>query len=386
MDFAYDDEQEALRDAVRGLLGKAYGDFENRRSATDSEAGYDDTVWQGLAEMGVLGLPFAEEHGGMGAGPVEAGIVAEELGRVLAPEPFLTSVLMAGAVVSAAGTDEQRAELLGGLSEGAHAARAGPPRAAAPVGVPGAADRVRDGRRLAPRRRQGARRPGRSRRRARRERRPAGRRHRGVRRRRRRRRRRAHGVPHPRRRPRGEGRLLRHPGDAAGGAGRRRHRCRWRRTLDGARIVAGHEVVGHMSAALEATRDYLTSRKQFGVPLKTFQALTFRAADMYVDLELTRSTVLWATMVLDAASADGDWAPVVEAASRAGLQVSRAGPRVTQEAIQLHGGIGMTAEYSVGHHLSRVTAIEHQLGDGSFHLARLAAARRRARGGRPAAR
>src|SRR4051812_48130580 len=68
--------------------------------------------------MGVLGLPFAEEDGGMGAGPVEVGIVAQELGRVLAPEPFLTSVVLAGGIIAAAGTDEQRTELIGALSSG----------------------------------------------------------------------------------------------------------------------------------------------------------------------------------------------------------------------------------------------------------------------------
>jgi alkylation response protein AidB-like acyl-CoA dehydrogenase len=372
MDFAYDDEQEALRDAVRGLLGKTYADFENRRSATDSEAGFDGSVWQGLAEMGVLGLPFAEEHGGMGAGPVEAGIVAEELGRVLAPEPFLTAVLMAGSVVSAAGTDDQRAELLGGLSEGrmllALAHHEPRRRWGSPVRV--TASEADGGWRL-----DGVKEPvvqgGR-----------------------------ADVLVVSAALPDGGTGVFLVDGDASG-VERTTYRTHdggraakivlsgatatplgepgadataaLATTMDGARILAGHEVVGHMASALEATREYLTSRKQFGVPLKTFQALTFRAADMYVDLELTRSTVLWATMVLDATSADGDWAPVVEAASRAGLQVSRAGRRVTQEAIQLHGGIGMTAEYSVGHHLSRITAIEHQLGDGSFHLARLAA-------------
>ncbi len=372
MDFSYDDEQEALRDAVRGLLGKAYGDFENRRSATDSEAGYDDKVWKGLAEMGVLGLPFAEEHGGTGAGPIEAGIVAEEIGKVLAPEPFLSSVLMAGAVVSAVGTDDQRSELLGGLSEGstllalAHAE----PRRRWGTPVRLAASEKDGGWRL-----DGVKEPvvqgGR-----------------------------ADVLVVSAALPDGGTGVFVVDGDADGlerssyrthdggraakvafsstpatplGEGGADATVPLATTLDAARIVAGHEVLGHMSSALTATRDYLTSRKQFGVPLKTFQALTFRAADMYVAVELTRSTVLWATMVLDAAPASGDWASVVEAASRAGLQVSRAGRKVTQEAIQLHGGIGMTAEYSVGHHLSRVTAIEHQLGDGSFHLARLAA-------------
>src|SRR6476620_8279568 len=118
MDFTYDDEQEALREAVRGLVGKTYADFENRRRTVAADPGYDETLWSRLAEMGVLGLPFSEEDGGMGAGPIEVGIVAHELGRVLAPEPFLTSVVLAGGVVAAAGTAEQRAEVLGALASG----------------------------------------------------------------------------------------------------------------------------------------------------------------------------------------------------------------------------------------------------------------------------
>jgi alkylation response protein AidB-like acyl-CoA dehydrogenase len=123
-----------------------------------------------------------------------------------------------------------------------------------------------------------------------------------------------------------------------------------------------------MEVALSSTCDYLKSRKQFGVTLNTFQALTFRAADMYVSLELGRSMALWATMVLAA----GNPAATHEAASRAGLQVSRTGRHVGQEAIQLHGGIAMTAEYSIGTYTSRLTALDHLLGDGRYHLAELA--------------
>src|SRR3954453_21707320 len=118
MNFTYDEEQQGLREAVRGLVGKSYADYENRRRTVADEPGFGEKLWARLAEMGVLGLPFAEEYGGMGAGPVEIGIVAQELGRVLAPEPFLTSVVLAGGVVAAAGTDAQKEELLGALASG----------------------------------------------------------------------------------------------------------------------------------------------------------------------------------------------------------------------------------------------------------------------------
>ncbi len=129
-----------------------------------------------------------------------------------------------------------------------------------------------------------------------------------------------------------------------------------------ATVAYCHEALGAMDSALKMTTDYLTTRKQFGMTLNRFQALTFRAADMYTSLELTRSIVTWATMVL--ADDDSDAEKKREAASRAKLQVSRAGRHIGQEAIQLHGGIGMTAEYAVGHLTARLTAIDHLLGDG----------------------
>jgi alkylation response protein AidB-like acyl-CoA dehydrogenase len=102
------------------------------------------------------------------------------------------------------------------------------------------------------------------------------------------------------------------------------------------------------------------------VPLKTFQALTHRAADMYVHCELANSMSLYATMSL----AEGVVDPTV--ASRAKLAVGRAARYVGQEALQMHGGIGLTAEYPVGHYISRLTAIEHALGNSETHLRSLA--------------
>jgi alkylation response protein AidB-like acyl-CoA dehydrogenase len=369
MDFSYDDEQEALRDSVRGLLGKAYGDFEQRRRAVAEEPGFDESLWRRLAELGVLGLPFAEEYGGMGAGPVEVALVCEEVGRVIAPEPFLTGVVLAGGLVAAAGTPEQRGDVLGALAEGtlvpafAHLEPGGRWQAGA-VAVTAA----RDGEQW---RLDGVKEP----------------------------------VPHGARadllvvsaalpdggtglflvEPDAEG-LTREgypthdggrtarvalsgtPATALGEPGADATET-IERVLDEARVAACHQALGAMSFALTTTTDYLKSRKQFGVTLNKFQALTFRAADMYVSLELARSTALWATLVLDA----GDPSAGHDAATRAALQVSRSGRHIGQEAIQLHGGIGMTAEYSVGHHTSHLTALEHLLGDGRHHLGVLAA-------------
>jgi alkylation response protein AidB-like acyl-CoA dehydrogenase len=338
MDFTLDDEQEALRDAVRGLL-KQYDpavDAERRRQVTAKDPGYDEELWGRLAEMGLLGLPFAEDDGGAGAGPVEVAIVCEEIGRVLAPEPYVASVVLAGGLVAALGSDEQRAELLGGLASGDRLLAYAEGAVAEPVVQGARADTVvwnLDGELFV-----------------------------------------GPTPPHPQANPTHDGgraaRLeldrssvapLGHGGDAAATVALVTAR---------ARIAACHEALGAMDSALRMTTAYLTTRKQFGVTLNRFQALTFRAADLYTALELTRSIVTWATMV--AAESD-DPAAVLAAAARAKLQTARAGRLIGQEAIQLHGGIGMTAEYAVGHYTSRLTALNHWLGDADEQVRLLSA-------------
>jgi alkylation response protein AidB-like acyl-CoA dehydrogenase len=366
MDFTLDSEQTALRDAVRGLLGKAYGSSADRRTVTKTDPGWDERTWQRLAEMGALGLPFAEEDGGFGAGPVEVSIVAEEIGRVIAPEPYVEAVVLAGGLVAAAGTAEQRAEIIGALAEGTLVPAFAHTEAQGRYGQRAyAVTATKDGDAWT-----------------------------------------LSGVKEPvlggaradllvvsAATEGGTGLFLVQP-DASGltrtsyttfDGGRAAHvafdstpatplgepgadqSAAIAQAVAAAQIAYGHEALGAMAYALTATTEYLKSRKQFGVPLMTFQALTFRAADMYVSLELARSTVTWATLVL----LDGDTDAAIEAASRAKLQVSKAGRHIGQEAIQLHGGIGMTAEYSVGHYTSRLTAIDHALGDGRHHLAAL---------------
>jgi alkylation response protein AidB-like acyl-CoA dehydrogenase len=122
------------------------------------------------------------------------------------------------------------------------------------------------------------------------------------------------------------------------------------------------ESVGAMSEALRLTTEYLKTRKQFGVTLSKFQTLTQRAANMYVSLELAHSMSLYATASLT----DDD--PDPAAASRARLQVSRSARHIGQEAIQMHGGIGVTTEYPVSHYTARLTAIERTFGGGFEHL------------------
>jgi alkylation response protein AidB-like acyl-CoA dehydrogenase len=122
------------------------------------------------------------------------------------------------------------------------------------------------------------------------------------------------------------------------------------------------EAIGAMEESLRLTTDYLKARKQFGVPLKTFQTLTQRASDMYVSLELARSMNFYAAMSV----ADGRFDPIV--ASRSKLQIGRSGRHIAQEAIQMHGGIGVTAEYPVAHYAARLTAIEQTFGSSTDQL------------------
>jgi alkylation response protein AidB-like acyl-CoA dehydrogenase len=372
MDFTLNDEQEALREAVRGLIGRRYDAIERRREVTATDPGYDPKTWAQLAELGALALPFPEELGGVGAGPLEVAVTAEELGRVLAPEPFVETVVLAGGLIAEAGSSNQAEELIAAIAGGeAIAAFAGfEPGHRWDLGSP-SVSAVASGAEW-----------------------------------------RLTGVKEPvlwgaqadvlivsAATPAGVG-LFVVTSDASGlersdyrtSDGIRAARVAFsdtpaqplgavdenraeliERVLDRARLAYAHEAIALMERALELTTDYLRTRKQFGTTLNTFQALTHRAADMLVVLELARSTVLWASIVRDAEHEGDDTVDVAAAVSQAWLQVTRAAQLIGRDAIQLHGGIGMTAEYSVGHYTSRLVALERLYGDTTLHTRRLAA-------------
>lgn len=362
MDFTLDDEQKLLRDTTRELLSRTY-DQETLAAVKATPRGWSEDVWRRLAETGLLGLGFAEEDGGSGAGAVEVGVVMTELGRRLAPEPVLDAVLVPGSLIADVGSEAQRRKILPDVTGGgtllafAHAEHGSRWPA---VDVATSAVRHGDSWTLT-----GVKNP----------------------------------VPHgdcadvlvvSAALPDGGVGLFLVSADVPGLVrtsyathdGLRGAQIELRDVAaeplgDGelgdstAAIRAAHvraqaalcaEAVGAMEEALRLTTEYLRTRKQFGVPLSTFQTLTQRAADMYVALELARSMSLYATMSL----ADGVVDPVV--ASRAKLRIGRSARHIGQEAIQMHGGIGMTAEYAVGHYVSRLTAIEHTLGSADDHL------------------
>ncbi|ACY20011.1 acyl-CoA dehydrogenase domain protein [Gordonia bronchialis DSM 43247] len=358
MDFELSDEQTMLRDTVREVLTRTY-DVETLRKVTDSELGWDKGVWKSLADIGILGLTIPEEDGGMGAGPVEFASVMTELGRANAPEPYLDSVLVPSSLVAATADGDTRAELLGGLASGellmafAHL-EPGDRWPGAKVATTASGDTISGTKTLV-----------------------------------------GHGdcadkLVVSARTDDGIGLYL---VDAdASGVTRTAYRTSDRRrgaqfefadapatrlgSGDATQAIADAEVgiqtalcaeaLGAMERSLDLTVEYLKTRKQFGVTLATFQTLTQRAADMYVLLELARSMSLYATTAL----ASGICDPAI--ASRAKLQICRSGRGIGQEAVQMHGGIGMTAEYPVGHYLSRLTAISHTLGGADDHVAALA--------------
>jgi alkylation response protein AidB-like acyl-CoA dehydrogenase len=140
------------------------------------------------------------------------------------------------------------------------------------------------------------------------------------------------------------------------------------RVVDGAIAALTAEAVGAMSAMNEITVDYLKTRKQFGVPIGNFQVLQHRASEMLIALEQARSMAMLATMMAD----EPNTVERRKAISAAKVQIGRSGRFIGQQAIQLHGGIGMTMEYKVGHYFKRVTMIDTLFGDADHHLAALA--------------
>jgi alkylation response protein AidB-like acyl-CoA dehydrogenase len=354
MDFQLSEEQTLLRDTTRDLLSRSY-DAESRIKAVESDLGWSREVWTQLAETGILGLGFDPDE----AGQIEVITVLTEVGRRLAPEPIVHAALGPGAIIAEVGNDAQK-ELLGEVAEGqrllafAHlepGARGTSSDTVATTAVQQGDSWVLSGHKnpvLA----------GDS----------------------------ADTLIVSATLPDGGVGLFLVDGDAVS-----RHPYR---TFDGQRgaqidldntpgeplgdavdasaaisngivriqSALAAEAVGAMEEALRLTTDYLKQRKQFGVTLNTFQTLTQRSADMYVSLELARSMNLYAGLSV----ADGNYDPVI--AARAKLQIGRSGRHIAQEAIQLHGGIGMTNEYPVGHYAARLTAIDHTLGSSLDHL------------------
>lgn len=374
MDFDFTDEQSLLRDSIARWAADRYGSLDKVEASRRRPLGFDETAWSQLAELGLLGLPFAEEDGGFGGGPVETMIASEALGRHLAPEPYFATVVLGGGALRLAGHAAQRAALIPGIVEGRHRlAFAHGERQARydRFDVATTARREGEGYRLdgtktvvlagdsahtlvVSARTSGGRRdeagislflvpadaPG------------------------------VTVTPYP---TQDGGRAadvelsgVVLPADALLGqpdAGL----PVIERVLDEGIAALSAEAIGVMEALHALTVDYLKTRKQFGTSIGAFQALQHRAVDMLVSLEQARSMALYATMM--AASEDAaERAPAVSAAK---VQINRSARFVGQEAVQLHGGIGMTLEYVGAHLFRRLTTIEYMLGDTPYHLRRV---------------
>ena len=376
MDFDLNEEQRLVADNVARLMKDRYG-FESRKAYQATAPGFGEDLWRQYAEMGLLGLPFAEEDGGFGGGPVETMLIMEAFGRALALEPYLATVVLSGGLIRRAAGEAQRARLVEQIASGALRLAFAHSERQSGWNVLDVATRARkdgagyvlDGEKglvlhgdsasklIVSARSAGGRgdrgglglflvdasAPGVSRR--------------------------GYATQDGQRAAEivlSNVRVA--PDDVVGdpeGAG-----PIIERVVDEAIAALCAEAVGAMGEAQEITVDYLKTRKQFGVPIGSFQALQHRAADMVVALEQARSMMMLATMT----AAEDDAAQRAKTISAAKVQIGRSAKFIGQQATQLHGGIAMTFEYKLGHLFKRLTMIDVTFGDADAHLRRLSEA------------
>lgn len=371
MDFNYSEEQQMLADSVRRFVQQDY-DFDSRRKIVESEDCFSSQHWQTFAELGWLMVPFTEADGGLGGSAVDLLPVMEEFGRGMVVEPFLPCAVLAGGLLAECGNEAQKAELLPALIDGklqlAFAFTE-------PLGRFNLADidcrAHRDGdhyqldghksvvlnggaaEQLIVAARTNGDRCDRD------------------------------GISlflvdagavsrHSYKNVDGHGAAdiwldnVHVPAAARlgeeGAALAAIEKC-----IDRATLAVCAEAVGAMDSALEKTLEYARTRKQFGRPIGSFQALQHRMADMFIECEQARSILLMAATQLDA---NGGVAP--RAVSAAKSRIGRAARHLGQEAVQLHGGIGVTDELDVAHLFKRLTAVQYLFGSTDFHTARFA--------------
>ena len=375
MDFNFTHEQVLLRDTVVGFLATRY-DLEKSRTVAKTGAGWQPDIWRGFAdELGILGATLPESVGGIGGGPVELMIVSEALGGALAVEPYVDTVVVGGGLLHRAGGDRAEALLQGIVSGGVITALA----ATEPTSGYGLHDLSTTARRdgdswvldgaktvvssaplathlLVTARTAGSRRD-------------------------------TEGVSlfvlefDPNNPPPGvtvhsyrtiddrraadiafDG--LRLPADALLGT----EGTAWEsveQAIDEATAAVAAEAVGCMRKVLADTVEYAKQRQQFGQPIGSFQVLQHRMVDMYIELEQSIAAVYLAILNLDSERSER-----ARAVSAAKVTIGRAARFIGQNAVQLHGGMGMTEELAIGHYFKRLTAIENEYGPADYHIAR----------------
>ena len=374
MDFDLSEEQRLLKESLDRLIGDRYA-FEQRKSYAQNPEGWSREMWAQFAELGLLGLPFEERHGGSAGGPVETMIAFEAFGRALVLEPYLATVVLGGGFLRHGGSAEQCAALVPKIADGSltfafahterksrydlhdietrvvrdgvgwvldgekgvvvHGDTADKLIVTARVGGgrrdrDGVAAFIVDGKATGVSRRGYPTQDGL----------------------------RAAEITFSGVRVGPEG-VLGEPGRAL---------ALIERVVDEAIAAHSAEATGAMKMLVDATVEYSKTRKQFGVPIGKFQVLQHRMVDMFVNYEQAISMTLMVTLKLD----DGE-AERKRAASAAKVQIGKSGRFVGQSAIQVHGGMGMTDELNVGHYFKRLTMIDTLYGNVDHHLRRYAA-------------
>jgi alkylation response protein AidB-like acyl-CoA dehydrogenase len=363
MNFDYNEEQQLLADSVRRFLQKDY-DFETRRKIVASAEGWSPKAWATFAEMGLTGLPFSPDYGGFGGGAIDLMGVMEAFGDALVVEPYL-STLLGAHFVAKSDSSQMKQSILPAIVEGkmklafAHAERGARYRLdhvnAVAKKVDGAwtlegEKKAVLGAPIADKLVVSAKSPD------------------GLR---------LYAVE------RGAAGLQMQPfrtldemraadiafkgvkADALGG-----NLDLIEEATDFATALICAEAVGAMKFACDTTLEYLKTRKQFGVPIGTFQALQHRIVDMYISYEQAKSMACLACSKIDQASDRHDRARSVSAAK---IKIADNARHISQESVQLHGGMGMSEELKVSHSFRRLTVIAQQFGDADHHLERFAA-------------
>ena len=371
MDFNFTEEQDMVRDGLSRMVREQYGP-EERRQLIATEDGWSREVWGQLAELGILGMSFSEEDGGFGGGAIDSMVVMEEFGKGLVVEPYVPTVVCAGGFLKHAGTAAQKEEHIGGIVSGERvfAFAYAEPRGrydlanlettakkdggdyvlnghkAVVIGAPwashlvvtartGGAQTDKDGISvfIVDKSAEGVTT-------------------------------RDYATVDGRRASEVYFENVRVPADALiGEEGNALPLIE--RVTDEAIAAQCAEACGAMKVAHAMTLDYAKQRKQFGVPIASFQVLQHRMVDMYTEYECSVSMTYLATLRLEA-----DERVRKEAVSAAKVRVAQAAHHVGQESIQIHGGNGMTDEYAIGHYFKRLTIFDSEFGNIDHHMKR----------------
>ena len=375
MDFSNTEEQQMLQESVQKFVHKSY-DFDTRNQIIASEKGFSQENWDLFAELGWLTVPFKEEDGGFGGSAVDLAVMMEEFGKAMLVEPFIATAVLSGGVISEQGSAEQKAELLPKIMEGKlqlACAYAEPGsrfnlaniKTSAVIDgdsvvLNGSKTAVLNGSNaetlLVVARESGAATD-------------------------------SEGVSVFMVDAASKGVSIQAFANVDGkksaeislkdvsvpvsqrlGASGSALQA-LQDSVDRATLAVSAEAVGAMESLLHKTVEYSKTRKQFGTAIGTFQALQHRMADMFIECQLARSIVIMAAMKLDGGE---DALEKTKSVSAAKSRIGKAIQKVGQEAIQIHGGIGMTEELDVGHLFKSVTAAEIMFGNTDYHLERFA--------------